>query len=107
MNNFTVERPKTSLTELAPIFTLAAGLSLLLVIGSCLVVLILRCTCTKKTKRKDVGRSESSTIRTVSPENSEKSTTSKEVDGNESDEKNPDVIPDTTELDLQVIMLPY
>lgn len=102
-----LERPKPALFPLfSPIVTLTIGLSLVLVIGTFAIVLIVRCTCGKNNnKRKDFVRAHGTTVRTASPGPSDKSATSKEIDGNESDEKNPDVIPDTIESDEQVYIL--
>lgn len=97
-----MESPSSSFATLTPLVTLAVGLAITLVTGSCLLVLIFRCIC-RKNQRKEISRTESSNVRTCSPGPSDKSTTSKEIDGSESDEKNPDVIPDaleSEELDL-------
>lgn len=96
-----VEHPRSPLTQLTPYFSLAIGLAILFVIGSCTIVLILRCVCGRN-KRKEFVRTHGTTVRAASPGPSDKSATSKEIDGNESDEKNPDVIPDTIESDEQV-----
>lgn len=103
------ERPKPSLHPFGPMVTLTIGLALVLVIGTCAIVLIVRCACGgggrngNNNKRKEFVRAHGgTTVRTASPGPSDKSATSKEIDGNESDEKNPDVIPDTIESDEQV-----
>jgi hypothetical protein len=77
--------------------SVAIGLAAALVIGSCAVVIALRCSCATSRSRKNNAHT---TVRTASPG---PSVTSKELDGNESDEKNPDVIPDTIDSDDQVI----
>lgn len=104
------ERPKPSLHPFGPMVTLTIGLAMVLVIGTCAIVLIVRCACGgggarngNNNKRKEFVRAHGgTTVRTASPGPSDKSATSKEIDGNESDEKNPDVIPDTIESDEQV-----
>lgn len=102
------ERPKPSLHPFGPMVTLTIGLALVLVVGTCAIVLIVRCACGggrngNNNKRKEFVRAHGgTTVRTASPGPSDKSATSKEIDGNESDEKNPDVIPDTIESDEQV-----
>lgn len=97
----TVESPTSSFANLTPLVTLAVCLAIALVTGSCLIALMFRCVCRSK-QRKVITRTESSTVRTCSPGPSDKSTTSKEIDGSESDERNPDVIPDSMDSEEPV-----
>lgn len=60
-------------------------------------MLIIRIVCGKRNRRKDVHHN--TTVRVASPNPSIKSVGSREYDGNESDEKNPDVIPETIDSD--------
>lgn len=64
------------------------------------MILALRITCGRRNRRKDAHHN--TTVRVASPGPSIKSGASKEYDGNESDEKNPDVIPETIDSDDQV-----
>lgn len=69
-------------------------------------MLVMRIVCGRRNRRKDVHQN--TTVRVASPGPSIKSVGSREYDGNESDEKNPDVIPETIDSDDQVINpLPY
>lgn len=94
------ERPRAALS-VTPMLSIAIGLAAALVIGSCAIVIALRFPCGgNKRSRKDNAHNTS--VRAASPGPSDKSAASKEFDGNESDEKNPDVIPDTIDSDDQV-----
>ena len=66
-------------------------------ISSCVVMFIVRIVCGKRNRRKDVHHN--TTVRVASPGPSIKSVGSREYDGNESDEKNPDVIPESMDSD--------
>lgn len=80
------------------------GLAAALVIGALAIIVVLRLPCgnrrRSRLKRKEL--SQGSTTREGSPGPSDKSIGSRELDGNESDEKNPDIIPDTVDSDDQV-----
>ena len=90
------ERPRSSFS-LSPLIAIAIGIGGAILIGSCVVMLILRIVCGKRNRRKDVHQN--TTVRVASPGPSIKSVGSREYDGNESDEKNPDVIPETIDSD--------
>ncbi|XP_050100509.1 protein turtle homolog B [Anopheles aquasalis] len=95
-----VERPRSPL-PLTPTLSVAIGLAAAVLIGSCAIVLALKFPCGASSRRhKDTAPS--TTVRTSSPGPSDKSVASKDYDGNESDEKNPDVIPDTIDSDDQM-----
>ncbi|XP_058059775.1 neural cell adhesion molecule 1 [Anopheles bellator] len=95
-----VERPRSPL-PLTPTLSIAIGLAAAVLIGSCAIVLALKFPCGASGRRhKDTAPS--TTVRTSSPGPSDKSVASKDHDGNESDEKNPDVIPDTIDSDDQM-----
>lgn len=80
------------------------GLSAALVIGALAIIVVLRLPCggrrRNRFKRKEL--SQGTTTGEGSPGPSDKSIGSRELDGNESDEKNPDIIPDTVDSDDQV-----
>lgn len=80
------------------------GLSAALVIGALAIIVVLRLPCggrrRSRFKRKEL--SQGTTTGEGSPGPSDKSIGSRELDGNESDEKNPDIIPDTVDSDDQV-----
>lgn len=80
------------------------GLAAALVIGALAIIVVLRLPCgnrrRNRLKRKEL--SQGTTTREGSPGTSDKSIGSREIDGNESDEKNPDIIPDTVDSDDQV-----
>lgn len=79
------------------------GLAAAIIIGGLAILLALRIPCGTRRKRKDM--SQGGTIAGEgSPGPSDKSIGSKEIDGNESDEKNPDIIPDTIDSDDQVFL---
>lgn len=65
------------------------------------LVLALRIPC-KNGRRNRKELANENTSRDGSPGPSDKSSGSKEIDGNESDEKNPDIIPETIDSDDQV-----
>lgn len=80
------------------------GLSAALVIGALAIIVVLRLPCNGR-RRNRFNRKELSQGTTTgegSPGPSDKSIGSRELDGNESDEKNPDIIPDTIDSDDQV-----
>lgn len=80
------------------------GLSAALVIGASAIIVVLRLPCNGR-RRNRFNRKELSQGTTTgegSPGHSDKSIGSRELDGNESDEKNPDIIPDTVDSDDQV-----
>ena len=100
------ERPRSPL-PLTPTLSIAIGLGAAILIGSCAIVLAFKFPCgggATRRRNKDTAHHnhQSTTVRTSSPGPSDKSVASKEYDGNESDEKNPDVIPDTIDSDDQV-----
>lgn len=95
-----VERPRSPL-PLTPTLSIAIGLAAAVLIGSCAIVLALKFPC-GASGRRNKETAQGTTVRTSSPGPSDKSVASKEYDGNESDEKNPDVIPDTIDSDDQV-----
>jgi len=99
--NFKVEqqRPRTTLS-LNPLISIAIGIGAAILIGSCAIIIALRITCGRRKRRKDDHLN--TTVRVASPGPSIKSGGSKDYDGNESDEKNPDVIPETMDSDDQV-----
>lgn len=80
------------------------GLSAAIVIGALAIIVVLRLPCggrrRSRFKRKEL--SQGTTTGEGSPGPSDKSIGSRELDGNESDEKNPDIIPDTVDSDDQV-----
>lgn len=78
------------------------GLAAAIVIGGLAIILALRVPCGTRRKRKEI--TQGTTTGEGSPGPSDKSIGSKELDGNESDEKNPDIIPDTMDSDDQVII---
>lgn len=102
--NFKVEQKPRSPLALTPMLSIAIGIAAALVIGSCAVILALRFPCGKARRRKN--HHQSTTVRVASPGPSDKSVASKDYDGNESDEKNPDVIPETIDSDDQVNLPP-
>lgn len=76
------------------------GLAAAIVIGGLAVILALRIPCGTRHNRKEINQGP--TTGEGSPGPSDKSIGNKEIDGNESDEKNPDIIPDTVDSDDQV-----
>lgn len=98
--NFKVEqRPRTSFT-LNPMVSVAVGLGAAILIGVCALIIALRVACGRRNRRKDLHNS--TTVRVASPGPSIKSIGSKDYEGNESDEKNPDIIPENIDSDDQV-----
>lgn len=98
-----IERPRAPLA-LTPMLSIAIGLAAALVIGALAIIVVLRVPCgnrrRNRLKRKEL--SQGTTSGEGSPGPSDKSLGSREIDGNESDEKNPDIIPDTVDSDDQV-----
>ncbi|KAG4065909.1 hypothetical protein HA402_000356 [Bradysia odoriphaga] len=93
------ERPR-SVLALTPMLSVVIGLAAAIVIGGLAIILALRVPCGKRRKRKEI--SQGNITGEGSPGPSDKSIGSKEIDGNESDEKNPDIIPDTMDSDDQI-----
>ena len=81
--------------------SIAIGLAAALLIGSCAVALALKFPCGSSSRR-NKDNNHNTAVRTASPGPSDKSAASKDFDGNDSDEKNPDVIPETIDSDDQV-----
>lgn len=98
------ERPRSPLA-LTPMLSVVIGLAAAIVIGGLAIILALRVPCGTRRKRKEI--TQGTTTGEGSPGPSDKSIGSKELDGNESDEKNPDIIPDTMDSDDQVITFKY
>ncbi|XP_055542964.1 hemicentin-1 isoform X2 [Wyeomyia smithii] len=94
------ERPRSPLL-LTPTLSIGIGLGAAVLIGSCAIVLALKFPCGAGNRR-NKETAQSTTVRTSSPGPSDKSVASKDYDGNDSDEKNPDVIPDTIDSDDQI-----
>lgn len=90
--NFKVEQRPRAALSLNPLISIAIGIGAAILIGSCAIILVLRITCGRRNRRKEVHQN--TNVRVSSPGPSIKSVGSKDYDGNESDEKNPDVIPD-------------
>lgn len=87
------------------------GIVAAILIGGFTVLLAVRISCrrtccsvAKDNGHKDMNQRRNHTVCESSPSGSERSGESKEFDGNESDEKNPDVIPDTLESLDQVCL---
>ncbi|XP_059611203.1 protein turtle [Phlebotomus argentipes] len=105
------ERPK-SLITFTPMISIIIGIVAAVLIGGLTVLLAVRISCrrtccsvAKDNGHKDMNQRRNHTVCESSPSGSERSGESKEFDGNESDEKNPDVIPDTLEsLDQKKFM---
>lgn len=96
------ERPRSPLA-LTPTLSVVIGLAAAIVIGALAIIVALRVPCGRRRKRlKRKELSQATTTDDDSPGPSDKSIASREVDGNESDEKNPDIIPDTIDSDDQV-----
>lgn len=98
-----VERPRSPL-PFTPTLPVIIGLSVAFLVAALLIVIVLRLPCRQRRrnrfKRKEL--SQGTTTGEGSPGPSDKSIASRELDGNESDEKNPDIIPDTVDSDEQV-----
>ncbi|CAD7091434.1 unnamed protein product [Hermetia illucens] len=95
------ESPRQPLL-LSPVLSLAIGLTAAIMVAGLAVIFALRIPCkNSRQRRKELATD--NTSRDGSPGPSDKSTGSKDgMDGNESDEKNPDIIPDTMDSDDQV-----
>lgn len=81
------------------------GLAAAIVIGGLAIIIAIRLPCGARRKRKNMASVHQGGLASESggsPGASIKSFGSKELDGNESDEKNPDIIPDTMDSDDQV-----
>lgn len=103
MKHHRTERPRSQLA-LTPVLSVVIGLAAALVIGALAIIVALRIPCGRRGKRlKRKELSQGTTTGDGSPGPSDKSIGSREIDGNESDEKNPDIIPDTIDSDDQVI----
>lgn len=83
--------------------SIAIGIGGAILISSCVVMFIVRIVCGKRNRRKDVHHN--TTVRVASPGPSIKSVGSREYDGNESDEKNPDVIPESMDSDQDQVIV--
>ncbi|XP_055371722.1 hemicentin-1 [Condylostylus longicornis] len=94
------EKPQQAFL-LSPVLSLTIGLTLAVMVAGFAVILALRIPC-KNSRRSRKELSTDNTSRDGSPGPSDKSTGSKEIDGNESDEKNPDIIPETIDSDDQI-----
>lgn len=100
-----VERPRTPLA-LTPMISVVIGLAAAIVIGALAILVAMRVPCGRRRKRiKRKELSQATTTDDDSPGPSDKSIGSREIDGNESDEKNPDIIPDTIDSDDQVSLV--
>lgn len=98
--NFKVEqRPRNSFS-LNPMVSIAVGLGAAVLIGICAVIIALRVACGRRNRRKNAHNT--TTVRVASPGPSIKSIGSKDYEGNDSDEKNPDIIPENIDSDDQV-----
>lgn len=101
------ERPRAPIT-LTPMLSVVIGLGASIVIGALAIIVALRLPCggrrRNRFKRKELSQG---TTTEGSPGPSDKSIGSRELDGNESDEKNPDIIPDTVDSDDQVCRLSF
>lgn len=81
------------------------GLSAAIVIGGLAIIIAIRLPCGARRKRKDIASVHQGGLANDScgsPGASIQSFCSKDLDENESDEKNPDIIPDTMDSDDQV-----
>lgn len=100
--NVLADRPRAPLA-LTPMISVVIGLAAAIVIGALAIIVALRVPCGRRRKRlKRKELSQATTTDDDSPGPSDKSIASREIDGNESDEKNPDIIPDTIDSDDQV-----
>lgn len=97
------ERPRAPIS-FTPTLPVIIGLSAAFLVAALLIIIVLRLPCRgrrqNRFKRKEL--SQGTTTGEGSPGPSDKSIASRELDGNESDEKNPDIIPDTVDADEQV-----
>lgn len=99
---FPTEKPQAAFL-FSPVMSLTIGLTLAVMVAGLAIVLALRIPCKssgRRRRRKEFANDNAS--RDGSPGASDKSSGSKEMDGNESDEKNPDIIPETVDSDDQV-----
>ncbi|XP_059218343.1 protein turtle [Stomoxys calcitrans] len=84
----------------SPMISLTFGLTLTIFVAGLAVVLALRIPCNSKKRHQKEFCHEHNT-RSDSPNPSEKSTEGKDIDVND-EEKNPDVVPETTDSDVQI-----
>lgn len=80
--------------------SVSIGLAAAVLVGGLAVILAFRIPCKKNKRGKETMNN--ITIREGSPGPSDKSGGSKDMDENDSDEKNPDIIPDTIDSDEKV-----
>lgn len=88
----------------SPMVSLTVGLTLAVLVAAMAVVFALRIPC-NSSRRRQKELSSDNHSRNNSPGPSEKSTGSKDLDGNESDERNPDVVPELMDSDDHVSIL--
>jgi immunoglobulin superfamily member 9B len=103
--NFKEQRPHysgKSQISINPTLSIAIGLGVVILTGICAIVVAFRMACGRRNRRKDSHNT--TTVRVASPGPSIKSIGSKDYEGNDSDEKNPDIIPETIDSDDQVMM---
>lgn len=101
------DRPRSPLA-LTPMLSVVIGLTAAIIIGGLAIIIALRLPCGSRRKRKDMASVHQGGLASDSggsPGASIKSFGSKELDGNESDEKNPDIIPDTMDSDDPVCFI--
>jgi hypothetical protein len=101
--NFKEQRPHysgKSQFSVNPMISIAVGLGVAILVGVCAIVVAFRIACGRRNRRKDSHNT--TTVRVASPGPSIKSIGSKDYEGNDSDEKNPDIIPETIDSDDQV-----
>lgn len=103
-NILNIERPRSPLA-LTPMLSVIIGLTAAIFVGGLAILFAMRIPCRARHKRKEIIQG--ATTGEGSPGPSDKSIGSKEIDGNESDEKNPDIIPETMDSDDQVISFTY
>ncbi|XP_068152955.1 nephrin isoform X1 [Drosophila tropicalis] len=84
----------------SPMVSLTIGLTLAVLVAILAIILALRIPCAATTRRRQKELSNENVSRDESPGPSDKSTGSK--DGDDSDEKNPDVVPEAIDPDEQV-----
>ncbi|XP_030379920.1 hemicentin-2 [Scaptodrosophila lebanonensis] len=84
----------------SPVISLTIGLTLAVLVATLAIILALRIPCTATSRRRRKELSSENMSREGSPGTSDKSSPSKDLD--ESDEKNPDVVPETIDSDDQV-----
>lgn len=102
------DRPEP-LLALTPMKSVIIGIVAAVLVGAVVITLLLWLPCRAARKRRKALAAAAAAARAAaaaaeggSPGPSVKSLGNKEPDGNESDEKNPDIIPDTMESDDQV-----